>query len=437
MLCGRAVMPQMTKFADERKGRVRVRIGVITLSLSALTLVALVLSGAVRGQAPAAATSAPNDPNSAAAAPWEWPTPDARPLEIDRGAAGLWQTLLKLHTRASLLMLTAHPDDEDGGMLTYQSRGQGARAILLTLNRGEGGQNVMSDDFWDALGLVRTEELLAAGRYYDVQQFWTTVADFGFSKTREEALELWGHDRLLSDAVRVVRMTRPLVITSVFVGGPTDGHGHHSAAGEIAQEVFAAAGDPNMFSEQIRAGLRPSSPLKMYARVPIFPISEKGMFDSATGKYLPVRFYDFIHKTWSEGPLSTTLEIPGGGGDPVLGATFTQVARQGWSLQKSQNGGGGIPLAAPVAAPYHRFGSSITAADKEQSYFDGIDISLAGIGDLAGGANNADNKDNSFLKEGLGRINSTVERAMADFSVSAPEKIAPLLADGLKETNGL
>ncbi|PYU21550.1 MAG: GlcNAc-PI de-N-acetylase [Acidobacteria bacterium] len=421
----------MTKFADERKGRVRVRIGVITLSLSALVVLALAFSGAVGGQSPAATSSASGDPNSAAAAPWEWPTPDARPLEIDRGAAGLWQTLLKLHTRASLLMLVAHPDDEDGGMLTYESRGQGARATLLTLNRGEGGQNVMSDDFWDALGLVRTEELLAADRYYDVQQFWTTVADFGFSKTREEALEVWGHDRLLEDAVRVVRMTRPLVITSVFVGGPSDGHGQHAAAGQIAQEVFAAAGDPNVFPEQIRAGLRPWSPVKMYARVPIFPITDKGMLDSATGKYHPVRFYDFIHKSWSEGPLSANLQIPEGDGDPVLGASFTQIARQGWSLQKSQNGGGGIPLAAPVAAPYHRFGSSIPAADKEQSYFDGVDISIGGIADLAA------EQDNAFLKEGLSRLNSGVERAMAGFSVSEPEKIAPLLAEGLKETNAL
>src|SRR5580700_5781882 len=358
-------------------------------------------------------------------------TASAEPLDVDRGAAGLWQSLLKLHTRASLMMVTAHPDDEDGGMLTYESRGQGARVTLLTLNRGEGGQNVMSDDFWDALGLVRTEELLAADRYYDVQQFWSSVVDFGFSKTLEEALDLWGHDRLLADAVSVVRMTRPLVIESDFVGGPTDGHGHHSASGQIAQEVFAAAGDPNMFPEQIRAGLRPWSPVKMYARVPIFPVSEKGMFDSATGKYLPVRFYDFIHKVWSDGPLSANLEIPEGDGDPVLGATFTQIARQGWSLQKSQNGGGGIPLAAPTAAPYHRFGSTIPAADKEQSYFDGIDTSVGGIADLAG------NQDNAFLKEGLGRVNSAAERAMAGFSVSEPEKVAPILAEGLKETNAL
>jgi LmbE family N-acetylglucosaminyl deacetylase len=400
------------------------------ISLGLLALLGAAFLGVVRGQAPAA-SSAPNDSPGAAAASREWPSPDARPLEIDRGAAGLWQTLLKLHTRASVLMLTAHPDDEDGGMLTYESRGQGARAILLTLNRGEGGQNVMSDDFWDALGLVRTSELLAAGRYYGVQQFWTTVADFGFSKTREEALDLWGHDRLLADAVRVVRMTRPLVITSVFVGGPTDGHGHHAAAGQIAQEVFAAAGDPNVFPEQIRSGLRPWSPVKMYARVPIFPVSEKGMLDSATGKYHPVRFYDFIHKTWLERPLNANLEIPEGDGDPVLGPSYTQIARQGWSLQKSQNGGGGIPLAAPIAAPYHRFASSIAAADKEQTYFDGMDISVAGIAELAGG------QDSAFLKQGLSRINSAVERAMEGFSVSAPVKIGPLLAEGLKETNVL
>jgi LmbE family N-acetylglucosaminyl deacetylase len=407
------------------------RICALAVSFCGLALAGIAFSQAMHGQGPATSSAAARAGSNASAPPWEWPTPDAAPLQIDRGAVGLWQTLQKLHTRASLLMVTAHPDDEDGGMLTYESRGQGARAILLTLNRGEGGQNVMSDDFWDALGLVRTEELLAADRYYDVQQFWGTVADFGFSKTREEALELWGHERLLEEAVRVVRTTRPLVITAVFVGGPTDGHGHHSASGEIAQEVFAAAGDPNAFPEQIRAGLRPWSPLKMYARVPFFPISDKGMLDSATGKYHPVRFYDFIKKTWSDGPLSTNVEIPEGNGDPVLGATYTQIAREGWSLQKSQNNGGGIPLAAPTAAPYHRFASSVPVADKEKSYFDGIDISLGGIAGLAGG------QDNGFVKEGLGRINTSVERAMAGLSVSDPEKIAPLLAEGLKETNEL
>src|SRR5580704_7364983 len=155
-------------------------------------------------------------------------------LPANSGAAAVWQSLKKLHTRASLIMITAHPDDEDGGMLTYESRLQGARVALLTLNRGEGGANVMSSDYFDALGLVRTEELLAADRYYGVDQYWTRVVDYGFSKTKAESIAKWTHDRVLADVVRVVRMTRPLVETSVFVGGPTDGHGNHQTAGAMA-----------------------------------------------------------------------------------------------------------------------------------------------------------------------------------------------------------
>src|ERR1700720_430481 len=189
-------------------------------------------------------------------------------LPANSGAAAVWQSLKKLHTRASLIMVTAHPDDEDGGMLTYESRGQGARVTLLTLNRGEGGANVMSANYFDGLGLVRTEELLAADRYYGVDQYWTRVIDYGFSKTKAESIGKWTHDRVLYDVVRVVPPVRPLVITSVFVGGPSDGHGNHQTAGAMAQEVFKAAGDPNVFPDQIRAGLRPWTPLKDYARAP-------------------------------------------------------------------------------------------------------------------------------------------------------------------------
>src|SRR2546430_6114545 len=105
--------------------------------------------------------------------------------------------------------------------------------------------------------------------------------------------------RSLADVVRVVRMTRPLVITSVFVGGRTDGHGNHQVAGQMAQEAYVAAGDPNRFPEQLREGLRPWSPLKVYARVPFFaPTKEKTIFDYATDKYVPIRFFDYVNKTW-------------------------------------------------------------------------------------------------------------------------------------------
>src|ERR1700757_800258 len=197
------------------------------------------------------------------------PSVAAHEIAVNRGSPALWQSLKKLHTRASLIMITAHPDDEDGGMLAYESRGQGARVALLTLNRGEGGANVMSPDYFDALGLVRTQELLAADRYYGVDQYWTRVIDYGFSKTMAESMQHWTRDRVLYDVVRVVRMVRPLVITSVFVGGPSDGHGNHQTAGAMAQEVFKAAGDPTVFPDQIRAGLKPWTPLKVYARAPM------------------------------------------------------------------------------------------------------------------------------------------------------------------------
>src|SRR5438876_3996737 len=197
------------------------------------------------------------------------PTSMVQEISVNRGSAALWQSLKKLHTRASLIMITAHPDDEDGGMLAYESRGQGTRVALLTLNRGEGGANVMSSDYFDALGLVRTQELLAAGRYYGVDQYWTSVIDYGFSKTMAESIQHWTRDRVLADVVRVVRTVRPLVITSVFVGGPSDGHGNHQTAGAMAQAVFKAAGDPNVFPDQIKAGLQPWTPLKDYARAPM------------------------------------------------------------------------------------------------------------------------------------------------------------------------
>ena len=168
----------------------------------------------------------------------------------ERGrAAELEQSLRRLRTRASLMMIVAHPDDEDGGMLTYESRGMGARVGMLTLTRGEGGQNVVTGDFNDALGLVRTRELLAADRVMGVDQMFGTEVDFGFSKTKEEAFQQWGHERVLYDAVRAVRLYRPLVITAVFLGAASDGHGQHQVSGEIAQEVFRAAADRHVVDQ--------------------------------------------------------------------------------------------------------------------------------------------------------------------------------------------
>ena len=357
--------------------------------------------------------------------------PSVQPVGPDCGAAGLSRALAAIRTRASMLMIVAHPDDEDGGMLASETRGRGTRGALLTLTRGEGGQNAMSVDMYDELGLVRTQELLQADRYYGVDQYWGTVIDYGFSKTREEALEKWGYERVLSDAVRVVRMTRPLILTSSFAGAPTDGHGNHQVAGQMAQEAFVAAADPNRFPEQIREGLRPWAALKVYARVPFFaPTKDNTIYDYATDKYVPIRFRNYVDRTWIDERPATNLQVPEGRFDPAAGLTYLQIGRTGWGFEKSQNGGGTTPPEGLYSAAYHRYGSRVDSSSKDNSFYDGIDISVTGIAALAKG-------DTAFLKQGLERISKIADEACDKYRPGNPSQIAPLLADALKATREL
>ena len=243
----------------------------------------------------------------------------------------------------------------------------------------------MSGADYEALGLIRTNELLRADRYYGVDQRWGTVADYGFSKTMDEALSQWGRERVLYDAVRAVRLYRPLVVSSVFVGGVTDGHGHHQVAGMLAQLVYKAAADPKMFPDQIAAGLAPWAPLRVYERVPTFSLSPKGMYDYATGKWAPVRFRDYVNDTWIDGAPSTDVEIPEGTLNPLLGQTDFQIARHGLGEQRTQHEGPNVPLPGDVASPYHCYGSRVGKPGgdgaRPQSFFAGIDNLAAGHDD--------------------------------------------------------
>jgi LmbE family N-acetylglucosaminyl deacetylase len=302
------------------------------------------------------------------------PTSIALPLPEDRGEAGLDQALKRLNTTASVLMIVAHPDDEDGSLLTYLSRGKGVRATLFTLNRGEGGQNAMSDDLDDALGLIRTNELLKADEFYGAQQLWGTEVDFGFSKTQEESFARWGHDRVLYDAVLAVRRTRPQVIVATFVGGITDGHGQHQVSGEIAQEAFKAAGDPKAFPEQLKDGVGPWQPLAVYSMVPFAPVTDGRMFDYATGKSAPAKFLNYVTGEWSTSVPSADVTIPVGAWDPVLGRSFTQIATQGWGEQKSQNGGANPTLSGPGSTSYHLWAAAPAATIPAGSYTESGDL---------------------------------------------------------------
>lgn len=359
-------------------------------------------------------------------------------LPINHGAPALQQLLLKLRTRASLMMIVAHPDDEDGGFLTYESRGVGARVAMLTLTRGEGGQNLMSADFDDALGLIRTQELLAADRYMGVNQMFGTEVDFGFSKTKEEAFSKWTHERVLYDAVRAVRLYRPLVLASVFLGAATDGHGQHQVSGEIAQEVFTAAGDPKVFPEMIREGLLPWTPLKVYARVPFSRVTKDGMFDYATGKTIPTRFENYVTGKVTNAEPTATVKIPEG--DPATvdfggrgassslgmdGLTYVQFARKGLALQKTQIGPGVRPAPAGRSdTGYALMGSRLaTPPTTEKSIFSGIDTSLVGIAELA--------PDAPKLREVLTAIDARIGEAQHLFTPDRPEAVAPPLRRAL------
>jgi LmbE family N-acetylglucosaminyl deacetylase len=320
------------------------------------------------------------------------------PLPQDRGATGTWQKLLKLRTVGSVMHTTAHPDDEHGGLLALLSRGQGARVSLLTLNRGEAGDNAIGSELFDPLGLIRTEELLRADQYYGVdQQYFTTVVDYGFSKRLEEALVKWGRENVLRDVVRVVRTERPLVLVARFQGNERDGHGNHQTAGLITQEAYRVAGDPAVFPEQIQQGLRAWQPLKLYTG---------GMREN---------------EDW-------TLRVDPAVYSPWLGDSYGNFARTGLSYQRSQNGGRNDSQPAPAYGYYKRLASQVAAAAKETSVFDGIDTTLVAL--FATLKHPAPPAAASVL----GGIQREVDAAVQAFTIENPSASAPALARGLAAT---
>ena len=275
------------------------------------------------------------------------------PLPADTGTSGLVQAIRHLRNTGRLLHTTAHPDDEDGGMMTLESRGDGVHVTLLTLNRGEGGQNRTGSGLFDELGVLRTLELTASDRYYGVEQRFTRVCDFGFSKTSEETFQKWGQEIPLGDMVRVIRTFRPDVIVSRFQGNSNDGHGNHQAAGILTKEAFRAAADPNRFPEQIKEGLLPWQAKKLY-----------------------------IGAGFRENPdytvmLETTQD------SPLLGMNFQQFAMQGLKHQISQGAGQWNLSPGKRFTRYKLIDSvlpnTLDAKGHERDFFDGVDTSIGGL----------------------------------------------------------
>ncbi|MGA7848423.1 MAG: PIG-L family deacetylase [Terriglobales bacterium] len=307
------------------------------------------------------------------------------PLPQETGAAGLKLMLRRLQTTARLMQVDAHPDDEDGGMLTLEARGKGVSTVLMTLTRGEGGQNKLGSNLFDVLGVVRTLEVLAADRYYGVEQRFSRVADFGYSKTAEETFQKWqGHDIALADIVRVVRTFRPDVLIARFSGTERDGHGHHQASAILTKEAFRAAADPNRFPEQIKEGLQPWQPKKLY-------IGNVCGFGASTCD-----------------PANYTVKLNTGKEDPLLGESYVQFAVEGLRHQQSQAlGGVSIPKGDRFA--YYKLVDSAVESPKdgdghEQDFFDGVDTTLPG---LASRLLNEEKKV-PWLREQLSRIEQSL-----------------------------
>src|SRR5215216_337745 len=182
----------------------------------------------------------------------------------ERGAAALGELVAGLGTTARVMMIGAHPDDEDTQLIAFLAKARHVQTAYLSLTRGEGGQNLIGNELGPVLGMIRTEELLAARRMDGGRQFFTRAYDFGFSRTLEETLERWPRDSILKDMVAIVRAFRPHVIIAVWSGTPQDGHGHHQYSGVLAREVFTAAADTMRFPPSSVRGFRAWSPAKFY-----------------------------------------------------------------------------------------------------------------------------------------------------------------------------
>jgi LmbE family N-acetylglucosaminyl deacetylase len=236
--------------------------------------------------------------------------------------AAILQELKSFRELGSVLHVGAHPDDENTQLITYFARGRGFGTAYLSITRGDGGQNVLGPEFDEELGLIRTNELLAARRLDGGQQFFTRAIDFGFSKDYAETLKIWDREQVLSDVVRVIRTFQPDVIVTRFSIEPGGTHGHHTASAVLALEAFRRAGDPNAFPDQLKGDIVPWQPKRIV-----------------------------VNGGGRGGQRGAAVQQDVGGTDPVLNQSFGEIAGRSRAMHKSQgfgdfggrSGGGGGP----------------------------------------------------------------------------------------------
>ena len=312
----------------------------------------------------------------------------------DQGSAALIKQLSRLQTTASVLHTGAHPDDEDSALVAYHARRQNARTAYISLTRGSGGQNIIGSEQSDALGVIRTEELLQARRLDGAEQFFTRANDFGFSKYRAEASRIWPEQEILGDMVRTIREFRPDVIVSRWNGSPTDGHGHHQFAGYLTPLALQAAADPNQFSEQLDEGLQVWQVQKLYVSV----------------------------RTITEMESGPTLRINTGEYDPISGKSYFEIGMQGRSQQKTQQMGS-LELQGDQVSLLQLREEVSAVTESENSVFDGIDTSISGIAGFEASAS-------ASLVSLLDELEGIAGSLPSDYDPFNPEKLIPDLVRG-------
>ena len=321
--------------------------------------------------------------------------PAPSPLEpaSTGGVAAVERALAKLSTHKRLLVIAAHPDDEDTSLIALVSRGLGGEAAYLSLSRGEGGQNLIGPELGVGLGLLRSRELLAARAVDGGRQFFTRAYDFGYTRSLEETLRLWPKDVLVEDAVRVIRRFKPQVIVSVFPGVPHPNHGQHQAAGVTAYAAFPLAGDPNAVPQLAEEGLSPWTPQALYRST----------------------FFDRD---------ATTLTMSTSGVDPLTGKSIFQLAMASRSLHRSQDMGQ-IQRLGPQEA---RVGWVEGGAGKEaKDLFAGIDTRLGAIA-----ATVADPGRRRNVEGHLEAIQAAAERARTSLNPARLGDSVPAFVEILK-----
>jgi LmbE family N-acetylglucosaminyl deacetylase len=324
-------------------------------------------------------------------------------------AARIALGLRKLGVVGSVLYVAAHPDDENTALISYLANGQLVRTGYLSVTRGDGGQNLVGAEQGPALGLVRTQELLAARRIDGGEQFFTRARDFGFSKSPEETLKIWGKDAVLADMVAVIRGFRPDVIVTRFSPEPSDTHGHHTASAILAVEAFRAAADPKFHPEQLTAGVTPWQARRI-------------LWNRSSWSIKPGE------------PLTGFFTTDAGGYSPLLGLSFGEIAADSRSMHKSQ--GFGIARSRGPAIEYFKVLGEADTAKPAKTKAPVPDAGKPPVGDILAGL------DLGWKRlAGGAAVAPQVAAAARAFEPTAPHKSIPALLkldaalDAVKDTS--